>query len=137
MSGGMSGDTDGGAGVDTVRRYKELADLNTEAVRRMREHNREVAEALRDKLTEVDQRLAEAIERERVARMAVRLHWEAAVEALWSERWLPVGPQPDPITPSPGLDSMRADAEVGRTYEALREALRKPALLPRRQQHDD
>lgn len=123
-------------GNDAVRRYKALADVNTEAVRQMREHDRAVAKKLRARLAEVDQALAEATERERVARMAVRLHWEAAVEALWNERWLPVGPPPDPITPPPGMDTIQADAEVSRTYEALREALRKPALLPRRQQYD-
>jgi hypothetical protein len=122
---------------DAVHRYKQLAEQNTEAVRHMREHNRKVAERLRARLTEVDRELAEATERERVARMGVRLHWEAAVEALWSERWLQVGPQPDPVEPPPGLDMLRADADVGRTYDALREALLKPTLLPRRQQHDD
>jgi len=124
-------------GNDAVRRYKELADVNTEAVRQMREHNRAVAETLRAKLADVDKRLAEATERERVARMAVRLHWEAAVDALWGERWLQVGPQPDPTTPPPGVDTLLADSEVGRTYDALRDALRKPALLPRRDRHDD
>lgn len=124
-------------GNDAVRRYKELADVNTEAVRQMREHNRAVAETLRARLADVDKRLAEAIQRERMARMAVRLHWEAAVDALWGERWLQVGPQPDPTTPPPGVDTILADSEVSRTYEALREALRKPALLPRRERHDD
>lgn len=124
-------------GNDAVRRFKELADVNTEAVRQMREHNRAVAETLRARLADVDRRLAEATERERVARMAVRLHWEAAVDALWSEKWLQVGPPPDPTTPPPGMDTVMADSEVSRTYEALRDALRKPALLPRRERHDD
>ncbi|HEX4703637.1 MAG TPA: hypothetical protein VH352_16025 [Pseudonocardiaceae bacterium] len=121
---------------DAVRRYKELAEQNTEAVRHMREQNRVVAEVLRQRLTQVDRELAEATEREQVARMGVRLHWEAAVDALWSERWLQVGPQPDPVEPPPDLDALHADAEVGRTYDALREALQKPTLLPHRK-HDD
>lgn len=125
-------------GGDAVRRYKELADLNTDAVQRMREHDRTVADELRARLAEVDRLLAEATARERVARMAVRLHWESAVEALWSERWLQVGPQPAPtVPPPPGLSASVADTEVGRTYEALKDALRKPALLPHRQRHDD
>jgi hypothetical protein len=72
-----------------------------------------------------------------VARLAVRLHWEAATEALWNEKWLHVGPPPSPTTPPPGMTTVQADAEVSRTYEALRAALRKPALLPRRQPRDD
>jgi hypothetical protein len=124
-------------GGDAVRRYKELADLNTDAVRHMRERDRAVAEKLQAQLVEVDRALADAIDRERMARMSIRLHWESAVEALWDERWLQVGPQPDPITPPDGMDMTRADTEVDRTYNALRDALRKPALLSRRQQHDD
>jgi hypothetical protein len=122
---------------DAVRRYKELADLNTAAVLRMREHNREVAEQLKARLAEVDEKLARAIEREWLVWLAVRVHWEKATEALWPEGWLKkVGPQPDPATPAPGVDVSRADAEVSRTFEALREALRRPALLPRRQHED-
>lgn len=121
---------------DAVRRYKELAEQNTEAVRRMREHDRAVAERLWAALDEVENRLAQAIERERMARFTVRVNWENAVDMLWPERWLQVGPQPDPMTPAPGMDMQRADIEVSRAFDALREALRKPALLPRRQ-HDD
>jgi hypothetical protein len=70
--------------------------------------------------------------------MTVRLHWESAVESLWEERWLrEVGPLPDPASPPADMDTAQADAEVSSTYEALRAALRKPALLPRRNQHDD
>jgi len=118
---------------DAVRRYKELADLNTAAVLRMREHNQEVVKQLNVRLAEVDAELARAIEREWLVRFTVRLNWENAVDSLWSERWLQVGPQPGPATPAPGMDMARADVEVSRTFEALQEALRKPALLPRRQ----
>ena len=121
---------------DAVRRYKELADVNTEAVRHMQEHNREVAEQLRVQLADVELRLVQAIEREQMARFTVRVNWENAVDMLWPERWLHVGPQPDPTTPPPGMDMHRADAEVSRAFDALREALRKPALLPRRQHED-
>jgi len=122
---------------DAVRRYKELADLNTEAVRRMREHNRAISEQLQVQLADLENRLAIASEREQMARLAVRLHWEEASHALWSERWLKeVGPMPAAAIPPHGMDMLQADIEVSRTLDALREALRKPALLPRRQ-HDD
>ncbi|HEX5402977.1 MAG TPA: hypothetical protein VFX16_11825 [Pseudonocardiaceae bacterium] len=118
-----------------VRRYKELADRNTEAVRRMREHDRSVSDELRKKLGDADQALAEAIARERVSKVSVRLHWESAAEALWGERWLRIGSQPEPLPPTHDLApdaADTADAEVGRTYDALRDALRKAGLLPRR-----
>ncbi|HEY3606854.1 MAG TPA: hypothetical protein VGL06_05105 [Pseudonocardiaceae bacterium] len=121
---------------DAVRRYKELADVNTEAVRHMQEHNRQVVEQLLVRLADVELRLAMAIEREQMGRFTVRVNWENAVDMLWPERWLHVGSQPDATTPPPGMDTHQADTEVSRAFDALREALRKPALLPRRQ-HDD
>ncbi len=121
---------------DAVRRYKELTDVNTDAVRRMREHNRAITEKLKTRLEEVEQRLAMAIERERMARFTVRVNWENAVEMLWPERGLEIGPQPEPVTPPPGMDVHQADAMVSQAFDALRAALRKPALLPRRQQAD-
>jgi hypothetical protein len=121
---------------DAVRRYKELADLNTAAVLRMRDHDHEVAERLAARLGEADKELAQAVQRESLVRFTVRLNWENAVDMLWPERWLQVGPQPGPAPPAPGMDMRRADAEVSRTFDALQDALRKPALLPRRQ-HDD
>ncbi|HWE89255.1 MAG TPA: hypothetical protein VG317_07305 [Pseudonocardiaceae bacterium] len=120
--------------ADAIRRYKELADTNTEAVRRMREHDRSLVEDLNRQVIDAERRLALATERDRVARMGVRLHWEAAVEELWNERWLPVPPlRPADDVPA-GLDLTAADTEVGRTYEILRDALRKPGLLPKRRQ---
>lgn len=118
---------------DAARRYKELADANTAAVRRMRERDRAVSEELRKTLADADKALAEAVARERVSRMSVRLHWESAAELLWEERWLPFDQQPEPVVPADlGPDAADlADAEVGRTYDALREALRKAGLLPR------
>jgi hypothetical protein len=118
---------------DAARRYKELADANTTAVRRMRERDRAVSEELRKTLADADKALAEAVARERVSKMSVRLHWESAAELLWEERWLPFDQQPEPVVPANlGADAADlADAEVGRTYDALREALRKAGLLPR------
>lgn len=121
---------------ESARRYKELAERNTEAVRRMQQHDREVAEALRGRLAEADRQLAEATAREWASRVGVRLHWESVTEALWGERWLQIGPQPDPVEPPPGVTADAADAEVGRAYDLLREALRKQALLSRRQRPD-
>lgn len=124
---------------DAARRYKELADLNTDAVQRMRERDREVSEELRRTLGDVDKALAEAVARERVSRLSVRLHWESAAEALWAERWLQIGQQPEPIEPPRTVTpdaADAADAEVGRTYDALRDALRKQSIIHRRHRSD-
>ncbi|HEY1572215.1 MAG TPA: hypothetical protein VGG05_12790 [Pseudonocardiaceae bacterium] len=124
---------------DAARRYKDLADLNTDAVRRMREHDRAVSEELRKTLADADKALAEAVARERVSRLSVRLHWESAAEALWAERWLQIGDEPEPVAPPSTVTpdaADAADAEVGRTYDALRDALRKQGIIPRRQRTD-
>jgi hypothetical protein len=99
----------------------------------MQQRDRAVAEELRRKLGDAERELTEATAREWASRVGVRLHWESATEALWGERWLPIGPQPDPLEPPPGLTADEADAEVARTYDVLRESLRKTALIPRRQ----
>jgi hypothetical protein len=116
---------------DATRRYKDVAGLNTEALDRMRETDRGLVDKLEQQVLVTERALAEVSERERVARMGVELHWEAAMEELWAERWLTIEPMPQPAKPAPPMDPLECDAEVGRTYEALHEALRKPTMLPR------
>jgi hypothetical protein len=121
---------------DAVRRYKELADRNSQAVQSMREQNRALAEGLRKRFADADRALNDANTRSELARNAVRNHWELISEALWGERWLQIGPHPGPATPAPGNNARKADTELGRTYDALLDALRKPALLPRKQRDE-
>jgi hypothetical protein len=121
---------------EAVRRYKELADRNTDAVRRMREHDRAVAEQLRKQLGAADLALFQSFARERMSTVTVRMHWDSVVETLWAERWLSIGPPPDPIPPPPGMTPDQADAEVERTYDALRDALGTPGVLSRLRRQD-
>ena len=116
---------------DAARQYKDVAGLNTAAVERMREADRALVDKLAQQVLAAERALAEVSERERVARMGVELHWEAAMEELWAERWLTIEPMPQPAVPAPPMNPLECDAEVGRTYEALHEALRKPSMLPR------
>jgi hypothetical protein len=116
---------------DAARHYKEIAGLNKEATDRMREADRALEDKLRQRMLAAENALVEVTERERVARMGVELHWEAAMEELWAERWLTIQPMPAPATPAPAMNPLECDAEVGRTYEALHEALRKPSMLPK------
>ena len=117
---------------DAVRRYKELADLNTEAVRRMQERDKQVAEQLRERLAGAATALAQATERERVSKLSVETHWELVAEALWGERWLRIGDRPAPVVPPGDVSLEEADAEVGRAYDALRDALRQRRHLTER-----
>ncbi len=116
---------------DAARRYKEIAGLNTEAVERLREADRALVERLAAEVLAAENALAQVSERERVARVGVELAWERAMEDLWGETWLKVEPMPEPARPSADIEPREADAEVGRTLEALQDALRKPSMLPR------
>jgi hypothetical protein len=40
------------------------------------------------------------------------------------------------MVPTPGLDMLAADSALGRTYDALRDALRKTPLLPFRNREE-
>lgn len=122
---------------DAARRYKELADRNTDAMRRLREHDRAVSEQVRKRLAEADAALLQAVARVRMSSAMVRMHWESAVEALWGERWLSsFGPEPDPMTPPAGMTMNDAEAEVARAYDALQDALAKSGMLSRRPRQD-
>lgn len=116
---------------DAARRYKEVAGLNTEAVEKLREADRALVDQLHAQVLAAENALAQVSERERVARVGVELAWERAMEDLWGETWLKVEPMPEPAKPSAVTELRDADAEVGRTLEALQEALRKPSRLPR------
>ncbi|GDY30135.1 hypothetical protein [Gandjariella thermophila] len=113
-------------------RYREIAGWATDAIERMREADRERATELERELAAIEQRMAQLAVQERVVRMGVQLHWEAAVEALWNERWLTIGPLPKPDERVPEGSHLHFDAEVGRTYHALEESLSKRSLIRRR-----
>ncbi len=116
---------------DAARRYKELSGLNTESVERMREFDRALVEELEKRLEQADRALTETAARARVATMSVRMHWEVAMKQLWDEHWLTMKPMPEPTHPAPRMNPLECDVEVDNTAAALREALRKPSMLPR------
>jgi hypothetical protein len=119
-----------------VERYKELAGLATEAVDRMRRRDADRVAELDQALRDSQQRMALVAEQERVVRMGVRLHWEAAVEALWDERWMSVSPLPAPDESVPDLGQLHFDSELERTYQVLEDALSKRGLIRRRGSKD-
>lgn len=118
--------------VPASERYKEIVGWAADAAQRMRERDRERATELERELAEVERRMAQLAVQERVVRMGVQLHWEAAVEALWNERWLTIGPLPQPDESVPDASHLDFDAEVGRTYQALEDAMGKRSLIRRR-----
>jgi hypothetical protein len=113
-------------------RYREIAGWATDAMDRMRARDRERAAELDRELSEIEQRMAQLAVQEQVVRMGVRLHWEAAVEALWNEHWLTIGPLPRPDERAPEASHLHFDTEIGRTYHALEQSLAKRSLIRRR-----
>ncbi|AHH94014.1 hypothetical protein GCM10010174_85180 [Kutzneria viridogrisea] len=118
--------------ISATERYKEIAGWLDEAVGRLREQDREKVAELTARLPETQRLVDEAAARERATRAGVRTHWEAVVEDLFHERWMAMTPLPRPNESVPQHELNYYDAEVGRTYEELVEAMRKRSIIPRR-----
>ncbi|SHH00379.1 hypothetical protein [Streptoalloteichus hindustanus] len=125
-------------------RYKEITGRVAELVARQREQDRERAVVLERVALRAWQELAEAGEREHMVRVIAEAQWEAAVEALWEERWMSIQPLPaqEDLAPQRAADVAALDGlpisrpdlnhldrEVERTYQALEDALRKRGFL--------
>jgi hypothetical protein len=118
--------------ISATERYKEIVGWVDEAVGRMREQDREKVAELSERLSNAQRLLDETAARERATRAGVQTHWESVVEELFHERWLTMSPLPQPNHSVPQRDLNHYDAEVGRTYEELVDAMRKRSILPRR-----
>ena len=118
--------------VSAVERYKEIVALAGESVKRMREvdHHR-VKEAM-DRLVASQDRMAAAVEQEMLTRVGVTLLWEAALEALWDERWLTMKPQPAPDESVPPRPQEEYNGLMELAHQRLEEALQKRTLLRRK-----
>jgi hypothetical protein len=72
-------------------------------------------------------------ERAGLTRLGVELHWEAALEALWTESWMKLRPRPHPDPRADSADLAALDAEVEQRSAELQEAVRRRRFgFPRR-----
>ncbi len=117
-----------------VERYKEVIGSAGEAIAAMRAHDEERVADLVAGLAESQDRMAEVIEREKVVRLGVALHWESAVEALWEERWMKMRPMPKPDERVPARDQREYNTAMDVAYQALEESLQKRTLLRRKKE---
>jgi hypothetical protein len=108
-----------------VERYKEIIASAGEAVAAMRARDEARVAHLVAKLAESQDRMADAIEREKVVRLGVALHWEQAVEALWDERWMAMRPMPKPDERVPPRDQREYNTAMDVAFQALEESLQK------------
>ncbi len=114
--------------MTAARRYKDVLAGLTAAVDELRESDRERANALARRLVELDDAMAQAGERAALTRLGVDLHWEAAMSALWSERWLTLRPQPAPDPRADPADLEALDAAVAERAAELLDAVRRRRL---------
>ncbi|WNV82103.1 hypothetical protein [Umezawaea sp. Da 62-37] len=117
-----------------AERYKEIIGSISEAVSTMRAHDERRVAELVARLAVSQDRMVDAIEREKVVKLGVALHWEAAVEALWEERWLQMRPMPRPDERVPPRDQNDYDAAMELAFHALEESLQKRTLLRRKKE---
>jgi hypothetical protein len=111
--------------VTAARRYKDVLAGLTARVGELRERDRERAGALARRLVELDDAMAQAGQRAALTQLGVDLHWEAAMSALWAERWLTLRPKPDPDPRADPADLDALDAAVAQRATELLEALRR------------
>ncbi|MDR7301462.1 hypothetical protein [Haloactinomyces albus] len=108
-----------------VERYKEITAMATSAVDRTHELERKRAARLEDATTARQERTAEAEQQEEQVTEAVRLRWNAAMEALWDERWMRVTRMPAPDPSAPAATPDESIHSVQAAYLDLHEALGK------------
>ncbi|MFD1149689.1 hypothetical protein [Saccharothrix hoggarensis] len=118
--------------LSAVERYKEIVALAGESVDRMRAADRARVRELLERLAASQDRMAEVIEQEQVVKLIVAVHWEAAVELLWDERWMTMTPVPGPDETVPPRDQREYNTAMDLAYQALEESLQKRTLLRRK-----
>ncbi|MEV0679802.1 hypothetical protein AB0I60_25075 [Actinosynnema sp. NPDC050436] len=118
--------------VSAVERYKEVVGQAAAAVEKVRDQDRDRVRELLVRLAASQDRVAELIEQEKLTHVAVRLLWEAAVEALWEERWMQMKPIPDPDETVPPRAQQDYFTAMDLAYYSLEDALQKRGLLRRK-----
>jgi hypothetical protein len=117
-------------------RYKEITALATTAAQQLRKHERERAGELGEAVAAGRQRREAADEQREQVVEDVRKRWNAAMEAVWDERWMKVKPMPDPDRAAPPATPDESRRDVQDAFMALYNSLDKPRfganLLPRR-----
>lgn len=133
----MSEHVSAGAQVPAAVRYKQLAELATTAAQRARKQEQERAEELGELVADSGQRIEEADAHRDQVVADVRKRWNAAMEALWDERWMRGSTLPEPDPDAEPTDPDEARRAVHDAFLELLGTLEKPSgLLGRRKSRD-
>ena len=108
-----------------TRRYKEIMAQVTAAAGELRRADGRRADQLREALIGLEDDMVRAGERARLTASVAQLHWEGALDLLWSESWMNLRPRPEPDRTADPSRLRAYDAEVRTRSDALREAVRR------------
>lgn len=103
-----------------AQRYKELTAAIGDATGERREREAVRVTDLRQRFGTLDDRMRRIGERVAMSALAVHSHWETALEAMWSERWMTVPPFP---RPDPSADPRRLAEYEQEMYAAHQELM--------------
>jgi hypothetical protein len=82
--------------MSAAQQYKDLIAEIGDASGERREREAVLVTDLRRRFGSLDDRMRRIGERVAMSTLAVRTHWETALEAMWSEQWMTVPPFPRP-----------------------------------------
>ncbi len=114
------------ARVPAAVRYKEMTASATSAAEQMRKHEAQKSDRLNGEVVAGRERVSEAEQAEEEVAEGVRLRWNAALEALWDERWLQVTRIPDADRSASPDTADKILRKVQAAYLELHESLGKP-----------
>ncbi|KEI45492.1 hypothetical protein [Saccharopolyspora rectivirgula] len=118
-------------------RYKELTALAADAAEKLRQHETAKAAELAELVDAEAERLEQAEAQRDDIRADVRNRWNAALHALWDERWLEIPGMPEPDPSAPPLTPQECRKALHEASQQFHHSLDKQrftptALLPRR-----
>ncbi|GAB3283257.1 hypothetical protein [Parasphingorhabdus pacifica] len=122
--------------VPAAVRYKEITSLATSAAKRMREVEREKATELGELVASGRARTEEADRRYEWTVQEVESRWNAAMEALFEERWMRVTTMPEADSSAVPDNPETSVNAVQKAFYDLYQAVRAPRWSMRRKRTD-
>ncbi len=118
--------------TSAAQRYKQIVAGLDDAAEAARSHDRERVEELGELVGNSDAELRRSGDRAALSRAGVELRWEAAVQALWAERWFLLRPRPEPDRTAHPAHLDHLDRKVEEAHAALLQAIRRRRLSLRK-----
>jgi hypothetical protein len=108
-----------------AHQYKDILAEVTTAAAELRERDRARSAFIDRSLPELHDQMLRTGERARLTAAIATLHWERALDLLWSESWLDLRPRPAPDPCVDPEDLEVYEAEMDDCADALARAVRR------------